>query len=305
MDYKKFSSILNKHIFTGEKRELLKNFAEKPERFIGLFRPTKPGAKILQHILQSHEIRFGDAFEELIEEILRELGFSILNKSIVGENNDSLSLDQYYESKGVYYFIEQKIRDDHDSTKKRGQISNFETKLETLYKKHKDKLVGIMYFIDPDLSKNKNYYLPELKRLSEFYGVKTYLFYGKELFDYLANHDLWERTLSWLKQWKDSLPEIPEIDFDKTPKESFEEIKELPIRYWRKLLENEKLWTEGIIKTVFKKGKTLKLLSDYFKYQNYKPYDELFILLNSLFRKYYDGNNIKKQRVQRENNPKG
>ena len=287
MDYKRFCSILNKHIFEGEKRELLKNIAERPERFIGLFRPTKPGAKILQHILQSHEIRFGDAFEELIGEILRELGFSILNKSIVGEKGDSLSLDQYYEGKGVYYFIEQKVRDDHDSTKKRGQISNFETKLETLYKKHKDKLVGIMYFIDPDLSKNKNYYLPELKRLSEFYGVKTYLLYGKELFDYLSKPDLWEQILSWLKQWKDSLPEIPEIDFDKTPKESFEEIKELPIRHWRKLLENEKLWGEGIIRAIFKKGDVLKLVLGFFDKQQGKPYKELVELLNEKLNKFY------------------
>ena len=287
MDYKKFCSILNKHIFEGEKRELLKNIAERPERFIGLFRPTKPGAKILQHILQSHEIRFGDAFEELIGEILRELGFSILNKSIVGENGDSLSLDQYYEDKGVYYFIEQKVRDDHDSTKKRGQISNFETKLETLYKKHKDKLVGIMYFIDPDLSKNKNYYLPELKRLSEFYGVNTHLLYGKELFDYLGKPDLWEQILSWLKQWKDSLPEIPEIDFDKTPEESFEEIKEFPIRYWRKLLENEKLWVEGIIRAIFKKGDVLKLVLGFFDKQQGKPYKELVELLNEKLNKFY------------------
>lgn len=105
MDYKKFSSILNKHIFEGEKRELLKNIAERPERFIGLFRPTKPGTKILQHILQSHEIRFGDAFEDLIGEVLKELNFSILDKSIVGENDDSLSLDQYYKNRGVYYFL--------------------------------------------------------------------------------------------------------------------------------------------------------------------------------------------------------
>jgi len=292
MDYKKFCSILNKHIFEGEKRELLKNIAEKPERFIGLFRPTKPGAKILQYILQSHEIRFGDAFEELIEEILRELGFSILNKSIVGENSDSLSLDQYYEGKGVYYFIEQKVRDDHDSTKKRGQISNFETKLETLYKKHKDKLVGIMYFIDPDLSKNKNFYLPELKRLSEFYGVKTHLLYGKELFDYLGRPDLWEQILSWLKKWKDSLPEIPEIDFDKKPEESFEEIRELPIRYWRKLLENEKLWTKGIIKAVFRKGDTLKLILDDFKKKDDKPYQELEELLEKLLITFYAKNYI-------------
>jgi len=290
MDYKKFCSILNKHIFEGEKRELLKNIAERPERFIGLFRPTKPGAKILQHILQSHEIRFGDAFEELIEEILRELNFSILNKSIVGESGDSLSLDQYYENRGVHYFIEQKVRDDHDSTKKRGQISNFETKLETLYKKHKDKLVGIMYFIDPDLSKNKNYYLPELKRLSEFYGIKIHLLYGKELFDYLGKSDLWEQILSWLKQWKDSLPEIPEIDFDKTPKESFEEIKELPIRHWRKLLENENLWTEGIIKVVFRKGDVLKLVSEFFDNQQNKPYKKLAKLLNENLNKFYQIN---------------
>ncbi len=287
MDYENFCLILNKHIFEGEKRELLKNIAERPERFIGLFRPTKPGAKILQHILQSHEIRFGDAFEELIGEILKELNFSILDKSIIGENGDSLSLDQYYEGKGVYYFIEQKVRDDHDSTKKRGQISNFETKLETLYKKHKDKLVGIMYFIDPDLSKNKNYYLLELKRLSEFYGVKTHLLYGKELFNYLGKPDLWKQILSWLKQWKDNLPEIPEIDFDKTPKESFEEIRELPIRHWRKLLENEKLWTEGIIKAVFRKGETLKLIVNYFNKSDVKPYLEITRLLNTLLQKYY------------------
>lgn len=286
MDYKKFCSILNKHIFEGEKREILKNIAERPERFIGLFRPTKPGAKILQHILSSHEIRFGDAFEELIGEILRELNFSILDKAIVGENGESLSLDQYYECKGIYYFIEQKVRDDHDSTKKRGQISNFETKLETLYKKHQDKLVGIMYFIDPDLSKNKNYYLPELKRLSEFYGVKTHLLYGKELFDYLGKPNLWGQTLSWLKQWKDNLPEIPEIDFDKTPKESFEEIKDLPIRHWRRLLENEKLWAEGIIKAIFRDGKTLKLVLDYFESRNEQPYKELAELLKNSIEKY-------------------
>ncbi len=287
MDYQKFCSILNKHIFKGEKRELLKNIAEKPERFIGLFRPTKARAKILQHILQSHEIRFGDAFEELVEEILRELNFSILNKSIVGENGDALSLDQYYEGKGMYYFIEQKVRDDHDSTKKRGQISNFETKLEALYKKHGDKLVGIMYFIDPDLSKNKNYYLPELNRLSKFYGVKTYLLYGKELFDYLGNPELWDKILVWLKQWKDSLPEIPEINFDKTPNESFEEIKELPIRHWRKILENEKLWSEGIIKAIFKNGKTLKLILQYFEDRSANPYKELTDILRSKLKAYY------------------
>ena len=289
MNYQKFCSVLNRYIFEGEKEELLKKVAEKPERFIGLFRPTKPGAKILQHVLQSHEIKFGDAFEELVEEILRELNFSILDKSIVGESGNFLSLDQYFKSKskGTYYFIEQKVRDDHDSTKKRGQTSNFEAKLEALYKKHKNNVVGIMYFINPDLSKNKNYYLPELKKLSKFYGIETHLFYGKELFDYLGKPNLWGQILFWLKKWKDSLPEIPEIDFDKMPKESCEEIKDLPIRYWRKLLENEKLWAEGIIKAIFRKGDTLKLVLEYLESQNNKPYQESAYLLKRLFKKYY------------------
>lgn len=65
MDYSKFTEILNKHIFEGEKKDLLKKIAENPERFIGLFRPTKPHAKILQHLLQSHEIRMGDAEQEV------------------------------------------------------------------------------------------------------------------------------------------------------------------------------------------------------------------------------------------------
>ena len=204
MNYDKFCAILNKHIFEGEKKELLRRIAETPERFIGLFRPTKPGAKILQHLLQSHEIRMGDALEEIIEEILKSLGFKILSKNMVNESGETLSLDQYFTDEKIYYFIEQKVRDDHDSTKKRGQISNFETKLEILHKEHGENLFGIMYFIDPDLSKNKNYYIEELKRLEKFYGVKLYLFYGKELFEYLKHPEIWDNILFWLKQWKDS-----------------------------------------------------------------------------------------------------
>ncbi len=135
MNYEKFCLILNKHIFEGEKKELLRRIADNPERFIGLFRPTKPGAKILQHLLQSHEIRMGDALEEIIEEILKDVGFKVLSKSMVNEEGEQLSLDQYFTDGRIYYFIEQKVRDDHDSTKKRGQISNFETKLEILHKK--------------------------------------------------------------------------------------------------------------------------------------------------------------------------
>jgi hypothetical protein len=198
-----------------------------------------------------------------------------------------LTLDQYFTDGKVIYFVEQKVRDDHDSSKKRGQISNFEAKLEVLYKKDGKKLVAMMYFVDPDLIKNKNFYVQELKRLSSFYGIKIHLFYGKELFEFFNHTETWEQILEWLKKWKESLPEVPEIDFDKTPKESFEEIKELEIRYWRKLLENEKLWEEGIIKAVFRKGDTLRLLLEFFESKRDTPYQSLANLLKNLLKKYY------------------
>lgn len=83
MNYEQFCAILNKHIFESEKKELLRKITDNPERFIGLFRPTKPSAKILQHILQSHEIKFGDAIEEILTKLLAEWGYTNLEKIIV------------------------------------------------------------------------------------------------------------------------------------------------------------------------------------------------------------------------------
>ena len=291
INYSRFCEILNKNIFEGKKRELLKKLASNPERFIGLFRPSKPSTKILQHLLQSHEIKFGNALEELIEEILRDLGFSILPKDITTANGELLSLDQFFKDGEYYYFIEQKIRDDHDSAKKMGQMVNFEAKLEELFKQYDGKIIGIMYFIDPNLEKNKKFYIEELNKLNEYYGVPLYLFYGKELFEFLKSPDYWEKLLDWLIEWKKLLPEIPEINFDKNPEDSFEEIQNLEIRYWRKLLENEKLWEENIIKVIFNNGETLRRILDYFANQKSKQsYQKLCELLKKRLEDYYQEN---------------
>jgi len=283
MSYQEFCEVLNKHIFEGEKKQLMRRIAENPERFVGLFRPTKPGAKILQHILQSHEIRFGDAMEELISKLLEKWGFTLLPKVIIPiptKPRAKLDIDQYFTNGKIYYFIEQKMRDDHDSTKKKGQINNFEAKLEFLYKKHKQNLKGAMYFVDPDLIKNKNYYIEELDKMAETYGTELTLFYGREFFEHFGKSEVWSAILKWLSQWKESLPELPEINFDKEPKENFEEIKNLEIRYWRRILENEPLWEEGIMKAMFRNGATLKLLLDYFNQQTEIPYKKLALLLD-------------------------
>lgn len=287
MNYQEFCKILTRHIFENEKKELLRALATHPERFTGLFRPTKPAAKILQFLLQSHEIRMGDALEEVIEKALISLGYKVLPKAIEDKNKEILLLDLYFVKDEVYYFIEQKVRDDHDSTKKRGQIDNFKKKLEVLCRKHSSNLVGIMYFVDPDFSKNRRYYLKELEKLENSYGVKLYLFYGKELFVYLKCEKLWDNILSWLKQWKESLPNLPELNFDVSPEESFEEIKDLDLKYWKKLLNNDKLWEEGVMKTIFREGNTLEILASFFKSQSDLAYKKLAEDLSRIIEKYY------------------
>jgi len=265
MKYEKFKNIFNETIFEESKALLIEKIAKYPNRYIGLFRPTKPKAKILQNLLQSHEIRFGDAFEEVIEEYFREFGYEILEKKFVNGDNDELNLDQCFKFNNKVYFIEQKIRDDHDSTKKRGQIENFEKKLNEMISKYGERnLVGIFYFIDPDLQKNKNYYKAELEKMSRDYGVKLYLFYGVELFELLNKKYVWGEILSYLEQWKKEIPDFPETNFDIDAKSSFEEIKDLSPSLYRKIFQDDVIFNE-IVLTIFPEKKTLKLLLDYFK----------------------------------------
>ena len=75
--------------------------------------------------------------------------------------------------------------------------------------------------------KNKNYYIEELDKMTDTYGVDLHLLYGKELFKFFNKLSVWNDLLSWLTQWKESLPELPEINFDNVPRDSFNEIKQL------------------------------------------------------------------------------
>jgi Holliday junction resolvase-like predicted endonuclease len=244
-----------------------------------LFRPTKPKGKILQNLLQSHEIKFGNVFEIVIEEYFKENGFEFLNRKIDFEDK-KLDIDQIFYKDNIIYFIEQKIRDDHDSSKKRGQIDNFEKKIFALQNLYPNfQIIGIFYFIDPSLQKNKNFYLEELQKLSKDYDVKLYLFYGKELFDAFNMQYAWEEITNYLRMWKREIPDVPEINFDLNAYETFEEIKDLSPAYYRKLFSNDEIFMQ-VLSILFPEKKTLSLLLNYFdSKRNLKIYNTLFNLL--------------------------
>jgi hypothetical protein len=244
---------------------LLEKIADSPHRYVGLFRPTKPKAKILQNLLQSHEIRFGDAFETAIERYLEIKGCELLPKKFQSASGDILNIDRCFRKDDKIYFIEQKVRDDHDSTKKRGQILNFEKKLGIVINDYPDQdIIGIFYFIDPSLAKNSKFYTAELTKMAVDYKMETAIFYAKQLFNYLGYGDVWEETIEYLKRWKEEIPDFPEINFDLNAIHTFEEIKDLSPAIFRKLLSNDVIF-EQIVLTLFPEKTTLVLLQEYFK----------------------------------------
>lgn len=275
LDYKNFKNAFDQIIFEKSKADILQKISVQPARYIGLFRPTKPIAKLLQNLLQSHEIRFGNAFEAIIEMYFQIQQYVILPKNYIDMNGNNLSIDHCLSKNDKLIFIEQKVRDDHDSTKKRGQIENFEKKLFTIISQYpKQKITGIFYFIDPELFKNAKFYSNELNKIGKDYKVELHLFYGKQLFDYFDLPEIWDEILKYLELWKKELPDLPEINFDKNAEETYEEIKNLKPIVYRKLLKDDVIFKE-IILTLFPEGKTLQLLKLDFENREQEIYKTL------------------------------
>jgi len=264
MQYEQFRDIFNNRIFEKSKTDLLKKVAEYPDRYTGLFRPTKPRAKLLQNLLQSNEIRFGDAFEEWIETQLYHKGWAQLPKRVTTVDGQQLSFDQLVEKDNTILFIEQKVRDDHDSSKKRGQVTNFETKLDYIMLNYPGKkIVSYFYFIDPSLKKNANYYRQRLGEIAAEYTMPVKLAYGSELYGALGMVAEWQQNLDWLKRWKAELDEMPSIDFDENAEVTFGEVKDMLPIVFRKLFTNQAVM-EAILPVLFPQNAVPKLLRDYF-----------------------------------------
>lgn len=273
LEYNTFVNKLNEILFEGSSADLLTKIVGSPDRYVGIFRPTKPKTKLIQNITQSHEIKFGDALENIFEDYFRALGFEILPKRLSAKetkDNKDYDIDQLFKKENTIYLIEQKVRDDHDSTKKVGQFSNFEAKYFEVKNKYSNNIViPIMWFIDDSLKKNRNYYISQMKKMEEFYGCEPKLYYGVEMFSESEKGiscfptEMWNEIIEYLTAWKETLPDMPEVNFDANSDEVFEELKNLSPSIYRKLFENDDI-KEQILPILFTKGIVLKKLKDYF-----------------------------------------
>jgi hypothetical protein len=104
--------------------------------------------------------------------------------------------------------------------------------------------------------------------------------YGKELFEKLGLNSIWEEIIFYLKMWRDELPDIPEINFDKEVEQSFNEIKDLSPSIFRKLFSNEEIFKE-IVLTIFPEKKVLNMLVNYFGTKDKKIYNTIKNLIEN------------------------
>jgi len=265
LDFEITKNKFNTKIFENSRYNLILKMSKYPERYTGIFRSTLPKDKLIQNISQSHEINFGDAMELLIEDIFCLYDYITLEKKYTISNGETLSFDQLFSLDNRIIFIEQKVRDDHDSTKKRGQVENFVKKLEHLinlgYKK--ENVTSYMYFIDDAFKKNKKYYDSQMIELSND-GFDCKAVYGEELFEKENILDGWSSgVVAFLKLWRENLPGTPELNFDLSPEATFNELKQLKVGQLIKLLKNNEI-IENYFPLMFPNKTTLQfLLEDY------------------------------------------
>ena len=126
--------------------------------------------KLKQYYFTSNNVRFGNALEEIVRVFLEKNGAQFLERRNEVEKHDC---DQIFKYMDKIVLIEQKIRDDHDSSKKIGQLENFQIKKEELKKKY-EKVYCTSWFIDDCLTKNKSFYAASLTKDYE-------LCYGQEI----------------------------------------------------------------------------------------------------------------------------
>lgn len=268
MKYEEFKQQLNLQIFGEDLHyDILTTVIKNPHRYIGLFRITNAKTKLIQNLTQSCEIKFGNFIEDILTQYLSEMGYRNLDKNLgVNENGELLKIDQIFQKdkEPIIYMIEQKIRDDHDSTKKRGQYANLIKKIKLVKQKFPNHTIkATMWFSDDSLKKNRRYYLEQIQNNTDDV-VEISLFYGKELFETLFNKpDIWEELITHLKQNKqercNEILNVPDFDTSVEIRNALLKLKQNDSNLLSKLLSDKQEYIE-LRKELFPTGKNLENL---------------------------------------------
>mgnify|MGYP004531351583 CR=1 FL=1 len=291
---KEYAQIINNHIYKNNYKKFIEKISEDPNFINGDFVPLTIEEKMKYNRMHSTIIKFGDSMEELltvyIEKIFKDSGnYKKLNKKIKkaeSMSGKSFSIDQLFILNDKIYLIEQKIGDGHDSTKKRGQFDNFETKYIEIQNKYADvEIIPIMWFMDDKVKKNENYYLERMEKMkSKYKRCNPKLCYGKELFDNRKGisdlpDEAWDEIMLNLKIWKTSYKSF-DLDLDKSVSEHIDEIRSIKPEVFIRIFNNKEV-VDDILPAIFPEGTALREYAKFLK-TKYKNKDKYNNLLNEI-----------------------
>lgn len=249
MPYSDFRTTFNA-VMNEDRVESIRKFIEyaikNPHEIIGADNLSTTEDTYIGRMRQSQEIKYGNAIEDALTLYIGLMGYKNLDKKIgKGPDGKELYADQVFmdEKKKIVYLIEQKKKDNHDSTKKRGQMINFKEKTKRLVKKYPGyKIVACMWFLNTYV-KNKKFYLEEMAK-NKNKRISMHLFYGEELFTKLFKRpDVWYEFLTYLRKVKKerSNTKITMPNFDTSPKalKALKQLKENKPGAYKKLMSDK------------------------------------------------------------------
>ena len=108
------------------------------------------------------------------------------------------------------------------------------------------------------------------------------VFYGKEFFENLDIIHAWEEIKIYLTKLRSELTQLIDLNFDKESETTFNQIKNLPTRYYNKLFSDDELYT-NYINLLFPEKTVLIMLLEHFKSKitDNSSYKETYKFLNN------------------------
>lgn len=180
MEYSVFKLIFDKHLQLEDNEAFVHNLVKDNNSFNRIttsFDIRSFEDRLTKLYLTSIGIKLGDAIEDVFKEYLIEKGAIFLPRDFV-EGKDC---DQIFQYNNTVFLVEQKIKDDHDSSKKIGQIENYQTKKNVISKKSIN-YNCCCWFIDPLYTKNQRYYKSVLNDDELYYGAEIEQFLKNKVF---------------------------------------------------------------------------------------------------------------------------
>lgn len=201
MTYDTYKNILDRHLKINTITEFVKSLVKDNtsfRRYTTVFNLKPFQTRLIDSYYTSISIKLGNALEDVFKEYLTEKGVNFLPRDFV-LNKDC---DQIFQYNDTIFLIEQKIRDDHDSSKKIGQMENYNAKKLAISLKTNN-YISCWWFIDPNCSKNKNYYETHLNKEELYYGANIELFLKNKVFYDDRCHNFFKEFITYFEKYCD------------------------------------------------------------------------------------------------------